>query len=567
MNAALPDYFSQGDLIAGRYLVKDVKRGGMGIVYLCDVDSDPIRPIALKTFLVDSPDRWRWLLSGFIREARTWIAIGDALNVVNASHIVNIEAGNRIVPLLAIEAVVGHPEYGASLSGWIHKAPFDLDLTLVFAADICTGMQQIQKKLAQRKFDIVHRDLKPQNIQVSREGHVKITDFGLAKAFEEQSGMPGPGNPRPQQDRDLLSLCLSANGICGTPAYMSPEQCAGLRKLDQKSDIYSFGCVLYEMSTRQLPFYGRTADELFRKHISERPARPETFNSELPPHLCDTIMRCLAKDPAQRPNDFVSIRDSLRQLLKERNFPVLMFSLCGFSALTDKPRLMRDKDPSREAEALVLECIKGIEYVIDLGLVKDVAEMEAIKKSELQVRKEDQLKRRAERKRESEAEEFARMGDSLYVLALNVMGSDRTKLLRDCVERYRDAQERIADNPQISFRLGMAYRDLGELMRVTDLVHGDQLLTLAREELDSILRSGDTPLLTKIGDTVYLLPYHALYHRGAIALVQDDSRSAIKDLTKVADWVSTANDKYPKMRRLIRKNTLEVLDVLKKQYP
>jgi serine/threonine protein kinase len=121
-----------GENIQNIYKIQDIKKGGMGVVYLCH-DTFRDSPIALKTFLFESAQEQKQILSSFVREAKTWISIGHERNVVEAYYIVNVEIEEGIIPFIAMELIQGHPLYGASLWGWIRNPALNIELILLFA--------------------------------------------------------------------------------------------------------------------------------------------------------------------------------------------------------------------------------------------------------------------------------------------------------------------------------------------------------------------------------------------------------------------------------------------------
>ncbi|MCK4788925.1 MAG: serine/threonine protein kinase, partial [Desulfobacteraceae bacterium] len=272
-------------------------KSGMGIVYVCH-DYVEEETVAIKTFqnrFLEDPtiiERFKW-------EAETWVRLGKHTNIVEAKRVEN-HAGK---PHIYLEYVVGDERYGSSLSGWIHNGGLfrngkpDMPLILDFAIRFCHGMIHAEKRFYEMGKPFVHRDIKPANILVTRDKVVKVTDFGLVKAFADLD-----------QDIPLMTvedgvsrrLSVSKSGaVCGTPPYMSPEQCLGYANIDVRSDIYAFGCVLYEMLTGRLVFDCRTPDEFIRHHLQVRPNSPNVLRD-----LDTVVLKCLEKKPANRYADF-----------------------------------------------------------------------------------------------------------------------------------------------------------------------------------------------------------------------------------------------------------------------
>lgn len=283
------------------YKVLDVKKGGMGIVYIC-YERRTKRLVVLKTFqdkyLADRTfiDRFKW-------EVEIWVRLEEHHNIVNALFL-NMVKGQ---PYIILEFVSGDEQYGADLSGWIWGNGLNLPLTLNFAIQFCHGMIHTQRKLAEIGMTFVHRDIKPHNIMVSKDKVVKVTDFGLAKAYSQIAG----DVPMATLQRGTTrQFGLSKSGtICGTVPYMSPEQCRGESELDPSSDIYSFGCVLYEMLTGRYVFNALTPEQFIHNHINTTPKSPKAHKK-----LDEVVLKCLRKDPTRRYQDFEELERDLAQI-------------------------------------------------------------------------------------------------------------------------------------------------------------------------------------------------------------------------------------------------------------
>jgi len=297
----------QGTILAGRYRVFAVKSGGMGYVYLADVvgaqDDFAGRKVAIKT--VPDFDEWRKmrrrdrkpadrsayrdLLSRFRREASSWVRLGKHINIIWAWWVADI----RGKPYLLMD-------YGDSgdLGTWIAERRLDVPLTVNFAIQFCEGMIYAVKTA-----NVVHRDIKPRNVIIHDRRILKIADFGLARAhFPDSDELTGSIAESP--DRSLSS----AGG--GTLAYMAPEQFRSLAVADTRSDVFSFGAMLYEMSTSTRLFRPGTASQQLA--LRGRPV-PEAHmvNPAVPPELSALISRCVAYDPADRYQTFEDVRAAL----------------------------------------------------------------------------------------------------------------------------------------------------------------------------------------------------------------------------------------------------------------
>ena len=300
-----PGGWQVGDKILGRYEIHQILGGpgksGMGIVYVC-YDHEFKDVVALKTFqdkfLKDRAvtDRFKW-------EAETWVRLEKHYNIVQAKGYELIEER----PFIHLEYVVGDNQYGVDLSGWILRGGLTLSLTLNFVIQFCHGMMHAEKKFKEMGKPFVHRDIKPSNILITKDKVVKITDFGLVRALNESDN---DIISVASSDKSIQRLGFSKSGnICGTPPYMSPEQCRGEKDIDTRSDIYSFGCVLYEMVTGRPPFESNMLEGYIRHHLISVPEPPETDTE-----LQKVIMKCLEKNPAKRYQIFSELDKALSEI-------------------------------------------------------------------------------------------------------------------------------------------------------------------------------------------------------------------------------------------------------------
>lgn len=282
-----------GELVENRYQIHQLKKGGMGIVFLC-YDQQDNMPVALKTFqdqfLMDNRS-----IERFINEASAWIHLERHPNIVRAYRVETI----MFRPYLVLEYITGDDYYGLELDQWIRRNGLNIRLVLNFAVQICQGMVHARQVFEGMGQVFVHQDLKPRNILITRDRVVKITDFGLTKVFDDHG----------------LSIGY------GTPEYMAPEQFMGSADVDSHADIYAFGCVLYEMVCGHTPFVvpnDLTSDErrnYFNKlHLEELPSEPRKTNPICPEALNKLIIKCMSKKPAERYQDFRIIEVELRAL-------------------------------------------------------------------------------------------------------------------------------------------------------------------------------------------------------------------------------------------------------------
>ena len=262
-----------GRQIGGYQVISLLGAGGMGEVYEAR-DGKLGRKVAIKILPASfANDAER--LARFQREARMLAA----LNHPNIATIYGLEESDG-VHYLVMELVPGE-----NLAQRVSKGALPVEEALKVAGQIAEGLEAAHEK------GVIHRDLKPANVKVTPEGRVKVLDFGLAKAFA------GEG----EVDLSRAPTLSEAGRILGTPSYMSPEQARGL-PVDKRTDIWAFGCVLYEMLTGRTPFEGQTLSDVLAAILKQEPdysALPEGT----PPQIRDLLRRCLQKDPKRRLRD------------------------------------------------------------------------------------------------------------------------------------------------------------------------------------------------------------------------------------------------------------------------
>jgi WD40 repeat protein/serine/threonine protein kinase len=354
-----------GDVIENLYEVRDIKYGGMGNVYLVRHRRWDIM-MAVKSLLhrLRGNEEDRAL---FLKEAETWIDVGFHPNIAACYYVRNIHESPRIF----IEYVDG-----GALNEWlVRQSPVAWDMLIDLMVQFSDGLEHAHSK------GLVHRDVKPGNCMMTRDGILKVTDFGLTKRQDQSRGNGETFDASESGVHSVLEKeSVTAAGM-GTPSYMAPEMWIPHAEVGPPVDIYAFGVMFFEICCGRKPFViqpGEKRGKLGLAHVKKTPPRPRSLRSSIPRSIENLILKCLNKNPADRYGSFREIRGELAQIYEEiykRRFPrempdeVKLFS----DALNNRAVSLMDLNHEDEAENALMRAVESDphhpEAVYNLGLL------------------------------------------------------------------------------------------------------------------------------------------------------------------------------------------------------
>lgn len=285
--------FKVGDVIEQRFEVEQVRRGFMGIVYI-SYDRQRRQRVVLKTF----QNKFLWdeeAIERFNTEAELWIRLGNHANIVRAYD---------LRTFLGKPHVVAEYVHGGPLRALIGH--LQLQEAVDYAIQICWGMTHAVEHAA-----IMHRDIKPDNILVTLDGQVKVTDFGLARVLPSWQWSE---QLRGKSSAPARMRATSGDLLGGTLPYMAPELLERSPYIGTWTDIYAFGVMLYEFFTGKLPFDSMRDESLMRMHLYVPPPDPRVFKAQLSDETAQIILRCVAKRTAERYQTFREVERDLQDL-------------------------------------------------------------------------------------------------------------------------------------------------------------------------------------------------------------------------------------------------------------
>jgi len=324
---------TRGTTFANRYeIIEELGKGGMGRVYRVE-DTQLKQEVALKLIKPEIAKDKKT-----IERFRNELKLARNIRHKNVCGMFDLgeTEGAHFITMEYIR--------GEDLKSFIHRSgQLAVGTAIRIAKQVCEGLSEAHK------LGVVHRDLKSNNIMIDKEGNVRIMDFGIARSLKEK-GITGEGV------------------MIGTPEYMSPEQVEG-KEVDQRSDLYSFGVILYEMVTGRVPFEGDTPFTIGVKHKSERPKDPKELNAQIPENLNSIILRCLEKNKEERFQNVRKILSEIKNIEVEKHVSMKIPEWKNSIAVLPFKNMSADPEQEYFCEGMAEEIINALTHIKDLRVV------------------------------------------------------------------------------------------------------------------------------------------------------------------------------------------------------